>query len=94
MDINKKFQESLERVVDEHLVGNTTKRRWELRPKKQAVLLKLRLVLSWVMGNRALKFTGKEVLYHIIEHYKRLNHDGFMEKKYGEYYLFSDRNSE
>ena len=86
-NINNKFQDSLERAVQKHLVGNTTKRRWELRPKKKSVLLKLRLVLSWVMGTRALKFTPKEVLYHIIEQYKRLNHDGFMEKKYGEYYV-------
>ena len=86
-NITKKFQESLEQAVQEHLVGNVTKKRWELRPKKQAVLHKLRLVLSWVMGPRALKLTPKQVLYYIIEHYKVLNHDGFLEKKYGEYYV-------
>ena len=39
----------MEQVMREHIVGNTMKSRWELRPKKQEVLLKVRLVLSWVM---------------------------------------------
>ena len=86
-NIKKRFHTSLEQVVQDHFVGNTTKNRWELRPQKQSVLLKLRLVLSWVMGPRVLKLAPKEVMYHIIEHYKRLNHDGYLEKKYGEYYV-------
>ena len=82
-NINKRFQDSLEHVVQVHFSGNTTKSRWELRPNKKSVLLKLRLVLSWVMGARVLKLEPKEIMYHILEYYKRLNHHGYLEKKYG-----------
>ena len=85
--IQKRFQESVVQVVREHFLGNTIKKRWELRPKKQAVLQKLRLVLAWVMGPTVLKLKPRQVMYHIIEHYKNYDHDGYLTKKYGEYYV-------
>ena len=81
--IRKRFEESLQEVVKSNLVGNVNKQRWELQPQKKSVLQKLRLVLSWKMGCRAIKLTPKQLLFHFIEEYKALDPSGFMLKKYG-----------
>ena len=46
--------------------------------------MKLRLVLSWVMGPRVLKLKPKQLLYYIIEYYKKYDREGYLTKKYGE----------
>lgn len=87
--IQKRFEDSVQQVFREHFIGNMIKKRWELRPKNRAknknkiLLTKLRLVLSWRMGITAFRLTPRELMFHIIEEYKKINHEGYLIKKYG-----------
>ena len=91
-NITKTFQDSLERAVRDHLVGNRSGERenwhWTLRRGKDGEnpVKKLKLILSWVLGSRVLNMTSEEVLEHIIEEYKKYNYDGFLTVKYGPYW--------
>ena len=81
-NIKKQFQDSLERAVRDHLIGNRTGERknwnWTLRPCTDGgdVVEKLKLILSWVLGSRVVDMTSEEVLKHI-------NYDGYLTTKYG-----------
>ena len=89
-NIQKRFEDSLEQMVRNHLKGNRTKKLWELYPPQdwKVIMTKLRLVLSWVMGRKVLTMTDVVVMSHIMKEYKKYNHDGYLTKKYGEYYVW------
>ena len=84
------FQSSLERAVREHLVPNRTGKRenwyWSLEvPEDPQSLMKLKLILSWVLGNKVIHMTAEQVLKHMIDEYRKSNYYSFMQLKYGDY---------
>lgn len=90
LTIQKRFRESLKQAVRVHLRGNPDKNRWEVYPRKdwRSIIKKLRLVLSWVMGEQVLTMSPVDVLFHVKEQYKKLvSNEEYMDRKYGEYYV-------
>ena len=64
------FKSSLERGVRDHLVPNRTGKRenwfWSLKGiEDPQTLLKLKLIISWVLGNRVIHMTAEQVLKHV-----------------------------
>ena len=84
------FQSTLERAVRDHLVPNRTGKRenwfWALKATQDCPcpLNKIKLILSWVLGNRVIHMTAGQVLKHMIEEYRKSNYYGFLRLKYGE----------
>ena len=91
-NIQNRFHDSLERAVRDHLVGNSSGPRetwhWSLKPVQdhRLIIKKLRMILSWVFGDKVLTMTSDDVLKHTIEEYKKYDYDSFLTMKYGEYW--------
>ena len=88
-NIKQVFQDSLERVVRDHLISNRSGERknwyWTLKPLEgnRDIIQKLKLILSWVLGNQVLSMTKEEILKHTINEYKKYNYYSYVGKKYG-----------
>ena len=90
--IQQSFREALEQSVRDHLVGNSsgpqTTWHWTVKPAQEhrKIVKKWRLILSWVLGSRVVHMSSGEILYHIIEEYKKYDYDSYLTLKYGEYW--------
>ena len=82
-NIRQRFHDSLGHIVQDNFIGNTITRRWELYPPQdhKFIIKKLRLVLSWMLGNKVQNMTPVELMAYTIDAYKKYDYDNYIKKK-------------